>query len=186
MGLNVTMHKPESRIERAKPDDDISLGWHVDNVLDRRVTQVQGRVNSVAPMRLRAVLVIAHYVAIVVHFSRRYVEFGVADPDHGKAMSVRVDRVVGEESCRAVVQKDQLYGAVVRQFKHVGAVAAGATVLLGARSDMTDVVLAKTRNYNVSCAYDQVVWSRNESVIPVVIDWFCQSRKLHMFCNLFS
>ena len=101
-------------------------------------------------------------------------------------MSVRVDRVVGEDSYRAVVQKDQLYGAVVRQLKHVGAVAAGATVLLGARSDMTGVVLAKTRNYNVTCAHDQVVWSRNESVIPVVINWFCQSRELHMFCNSFN
>ena len=103
----MAMHEPEARIQCAEPDDDVSLGRHVDHVLNRRVTQVQSRAYVIAPVRMRAVLIGASDVVIVVGPSAcRGVEFRVADTNDGKAVPVHVDWVVGEEFPRAVVEQD--------------------------------------------------------------------------------
>ena len=144
--FNVAVHQPEAGIQRAESDDDVSLGRHCDNVLDRRVPQVQDRKYSVAPVRMRTVFVVAHDVAVVFHpSSRRHVLERVAHSDDGEAVAVHVDRMVGEGRARAEVEQDELYGAVVRQLEHVRAVTSVATILRRARSAVIDVVLQRQR-----------------------------------------
>jgi len=148
----VTMHKPKARIQRAEPDDDISPGGHVDDVLDGWVTQVQHRMYSVAPVRTRAVHIFASDVAVVLYrpSSGRRVDFWVIDAYYGEAVAVEVYGVVGLESRRRQVHEDQLDRAVVGQPEHMSAVAAVTTGRLGARPDVTGVILGRTQNTTVN------------------------------------
>ena len=149
MYLYVAMHEPEARIQSTEPDDDISLDGHVHHIPHRRIAQVQHRTYTVAPVRVRAVLVRAHDVRIVARpLARRGVDFWIGDPDDGEAMTVHVDRVVGQELALAVVDQDELHGSVVRQFEHVGAVTAAGAVLLGAWPAVWDVVLENMLQHN--------------------------------------
>ena len=109
------MHEPKARIQRAEPDDDIPPSGHVDNILDRRIAQVQHRMYSVAPVRMRAVHILASDVAVVPYRppSGRRADFRVIDAYDGEAVAVEVYGVVGLEPRRRQVHQDQLDGAVV-------------------------------------------------------------------------